>query len=67
MADYYVIKIEECPNCDKGEIKNNATSGSYTRVSYPLDGLGQDTCRKCKGTGTLESRVPLREALEKVK
>ena len=71
MAEYLIIKREECPHCHKGFVNitdemREALEGG--RGMIPLSSatgrLTDYLCKQCQGRGWQESQVPLLDVLK---
>ena len=64
MAEYFVIKVENCSNCDEGKVfDDREVGGKRFNLSTSLGKLNAEQCKTCQGTGKVSSQVPLKEAL----
>lgn len=58
MREFYVTELVACPDCNDGVV-TYWKYDEYDHKSYPHD----EDCQRCNGTGKVENRVSLAEAL----
>lgn len=64
IAQYYVTKVEPCPQCGgSGVILHPWRNHGYNPYSPPSEEI---TCHNCNGSGCIESRASLEEALRAI-
>lgn len=64
MAEYFVTKVEKCPDCNDGKVSDTReVGGKGFNLSTSLGSLNTENCKTCDGTGQISSQVTLKEAI----